>query len=212
MGKAINPFFTKADFENYKKGMIEELKHYQKYLKKGAKILDLGCGFGCMAIPLSTLGYKVIGIDKDKQVVEAAQKNAENFGKDIKIIEGDIFELDEIFDKDSFDVCISGGVLEHFKKGEIRKLVELQLKLAPVVIASMPVKTERTMKAYGFTEETALNHVTLDGIYRNFWSETEWVNEVLDGFNVVEHFVEPCDPTIGEFDLVYIIIKRKNQP
>lgn len=203
----MNPVFTKEDFENYKKGVLEDLKHYQKYLKQGAKILDLGCGLGCTAVPLSSLGYKIVGIDNDRKVVEAAQKNGKNFGKDIKILEGDIFKVTEYFEKDSFDACIRGGLLEHFKKEDIKKLVELQLELAPIVIASMPVKTERTMKQYGFTEETALNHHTADGIYRNFWSENEWVNDVLKDFTIIEHFVEPVNPAIGNFDEVFIVIK-----
>ena len=43
----------------------------------------------------------------------------------------------------------------------------------------MPVRTERTMNYYGFTEETALNH-TVNGIRRNFWSENEWVIDSLN--------------------------------
>ena len=206
--KHMNPVFTRDDFEKYKKGVLRKLQFYEKYLPKGSKILETGCGLGCTAVPLSALGYKVIGIDNDKKVVEAAKQNAKNFGGDIKILEGDIFEIDKLFGKDSFDACISGGVLEHFKKEDVRKLVDLQLKVAPLVIASMPVRTERTMKARGFTKETALDNIDSNGIYRNFWSETEWVNDVLKGYNIVEYFVKPCDPAIGNFDSVYLIIKR----
>lgn len=208
----MNPIFTKEAFENYKKGVLQDMKYYEKYLPKGSKILDLGCGLGCEAVPLSSLGYKVVGVDNDKRVVEAANQNGKKFGGDIEIIEGDIFKLDELFDKDSFDACISGGVLEHFKEEDVRKLVDLQLKLVPLVIANMPVKTERSMKAYGFTESNALNNVDDNGIYRNFWSEGEWVNSILKDYNIVEHFVEPCDPAIGNFDVVYLFIKRKGAP
>ena len=207
LSEHMNPVFTKEDFNNYRDFVLEELKHYRRYLKPGARVLDLGCGLGCTAVPLSSLGYRVVGIDNDLKVVEAAKQNAKNFGKDIEIIKGDIFELDKIFGKDSFDACISGGVLEHFKKNEIRKLVELQLKVAPLVIASMPVKTERTMKHYGITEKTALNNIS-DGIYRNFWSEDEWVNDVLKGFNIAEHLVARVNPVIGDFDEVFILITK----
>lgn len=203
-----NVLFTTKDFENYRKGVINDLKYYGKYLTKGLKILDLGCGLGCEAVPLSSLGYNLVGIDNDRRVVQAAKKNGKKFGKKIKIIYGDIFKMDKLFKKNSFGACLSGGVLEHFKQNQVRKLIQLQLKLAPLIIASMPVKTKRTMKSYGFTEQTALNS-KINGIYRNFWSENEWVNKVLKGFNLVEHFVVPCDPAIGKFDILYIIIKRK---
>ena len=83
--KHINPIFTKKDFEMYKKGVLKDFKHYQKYLKHGAKILDVGCGLGCKAVPLSSLGYRITGIDNDSRVGEAAQENGKNFGKDIRI-------------------------------------------------------------------------------------------------------------------------------
>jgi len=208
----INAIFTKKDFEGYKNMILKDLKYYKKYISKGAKILDLGCGLGCTAVPLSTLGYKVIGIDNDPAIVKAVRKNAENFGKNMEIVQGDILQLDQYFKKDSFDACISGGVLEHFKKQQIRKLVELQLDIAPMVIASMPVKTKRTRDHYGFTEKTALDHISENGIYRNFWSEDEWVNDVLKEFKIVEHSVGKADILIGgSFDEIFIVIKRNKK-
>ncbi|MFH7903592.1 MAG: class I SAM-dependent methyltransferase [Candidatus Aenigmatarchaeota archaeon] len=36
----------------------------------GAKVLDLGCGFGITSEILKELGYKVVGIDISKRMVE----------------------------------------------------------------------------------------------------------------------------------------------
>lgn len=205
----MNTVFTEEEFEKYKKMIANDLDFYKKYMEPGSRVLDLGCGLGCTAVPLSALGYKIVGIDSDPKVVEAAKQNAKNFGKDIEVIEGDVFELDKLFEKDSFDACISGGLLEHFKKEKIRELVSLQLKLSPLVIASMPVKTELTKKHYGFTEETALDCTFPDGIYRNFWSENEWTRGILAGFNIVEHFVKKIDPVIANFEEIFVVIRRK---
>ncbi len=190
--KNMNPVFTKEDFEKYKAGAKASLHFYRKYPKKGAKILDLGCGLGCTSVPLSTFGFKIVGIDNDKKVVEAARQNAGNFGGDIEIKSGDIFRIEKIFGKDSFDACISGGLL-----------------VAPLAIASMPAKTGATLRAYGVSEEEAERNVDGQGIYRNFWDEDTWVNDVLKGFNVAEHFIEKADPSIGGFEEVMIAIKRK---
>jgi SAM-dependent methyltransferase len=203
-----NPIFTKEDFENCKKEALNDLRHYEKYLPKGSKILDVGCGLGSKSVPLSSLGYKVVGIDNDKRVVEAAKQNAKNFGGDIEITQSDIFGLDKIFNKDSFDACISAGILEHFKGEDARKLIDLQLRLAPLVIASIPVKTERSMRD-GFTESSASNGTDDDGIHRNFLSEDEWVNTVLKGYNIVEHFVEQRCPAERNLYLAYLFVKRK---
>ena len=191
-----NAVFTKEDFDKYKKGILKGLKYYEKYLPKGSKILELGCGLGFRAVPLSSLGYKVVGIDSDRRVVEAAKKNAENFGGGIKIIEGDISNIDNFFQKDSFDACISAGVLEHFDEEEVRKLVNLQLKLAPLVIAIMPLKHE----------------VDHDKVHVNFWSEEEWVNTVLKNYNIVEHFIESHSNESKKIRLLYLFIKRKVAP
>jgi len=207
--KNMNTVFTKEDFEKYKSGVEVSLDFYKKYLKDGSKILDLGCGLGCTSVPLSTFGFKIVGIDNDKKVVEAAKQNAQKFGGNIEIQFGDIFEIDKMFGKDSFDACISGGLLEHFDKEKIKKLVKKQLFVAPLVFASMPVKTEATLKAYGIKKGEAEGNIDEEGIYRNFWDEDTWVNDVLKEFNVVEHFIEKADPAIGGFEEIMIVIKRK---
>lgn len=204
-----NPVFTKEDFEHCKKEVLKDLTHYGKYLPKGSKILDVGCGLGSKAVPLSSLGYKVVGIDGNKKVVEAAKQNSKNFGGDIEIIEGDILRLDKIFDKDLFDVCISAGILEHFKEDDARKLVGLQLELSPLVITIIPVKTERPMKSHSFVESGTTNVTDDNEIHRDFLSEDEWVNNVLKDYNIVEHFVETRSPVAKNIHLAYLLIKRK---
>lgn len=203
--KFTNPIFTKKDFQLYKKLAVKDLKFYGKYVERCARILDIGCGIGCTAVPLSVLGYKIVGIDNDKKTVEAARQNAKSFGDDIKILYGDAFDMNKLFRKDSFDACISGGLLEHFDEDKIRKLVRLQLKLAPTVLADMPVKTKATMKHYEFTEENAIGNISPNGVYRNFWSEDYWVNTVFKNFKVIVHITHQ---SIWGFDELYVVIKR----
>src|SRR3989338_765905 len=203
-----NPMFTRKEFQEYREMAKNDLKIYGKYLKKGARILDIGCGIGCTAVSLSALGYKVTGVDNDRKVVEAAKQNGKNFGKGIKILYGDIFDIGKIFKEDSFDACISGGGLEHFTEKQIRNIVKLQLKLAPTVLADMPVKTKATLKHYGITEKNNANNVSPDGIYRNLWTEDYWVNHVLKGFDVFYHVVKRSHPSIGNFDILFVGIKR----
>ena len=204
----LHPIFNSEDFFDYKRSTLNDLKIYGKYIPPNGRVLDLGCGLGTTAVPLSVLGYTVTGIDRDNKVVEAARENAKNFGDRIEIIEGDIFDLNKIFEKDSYDACISGGVLEHFDKEDIRKLVDMQKEIAPVLLIDVPVKTDRTKSHYGFTESDALGHIDSNKIYRNFWSEDEWVNDILHGCNIVEHSIAPADTSIGDFDMLYIVIKR----
>jgi len=200
--------FSNADFESYKLAAERSLPFYERHLPKGARILNLGCGPGVSWIPLSLHGYRVVGIDNDLKVVEAAQKNAKTFGGDCQVISGDVFDVVELVGPDSFDACDSGGLLEHFDREQVRMLVRQQLLVAPLVMATMPVRTEATLRTYEVRAEAAEGHVDTHGIYRNFWDERTWVVDILEGFRVVEHFVERAPPPIGEFDELTVVIGR----
>lgn len=200
----MNPVFTESDFEMYKKIALSDLKFYGKYLKDGDKVLDIGSGPGCTSVPLGVLGFNVTGVDIDNECLEAAQKNAKLFKSNAQFIYADAFNLIKIFGKDCFDACISGGVLEHFDQEDIQRLVSIQLQLAPVVLADMPVKTNLTMDKYGMSRDT-VSFTDQNGIYRNLWDEETWVNQILKGFNVVEHQVVTSQ---WGFDEVFVVIKR----
>jgi len=205
--KHLNVVFTEEDFKIYSIMVKKELPIYKKYLKKSAKLLDLGCGLGCMAVPLSKLGYKIIGIDNDAKVIEAAKKNGKNFGGKIEFMLMNIFDIDKNFGKNSFDACIHGGLLEHFSKKDIRKLVDKQLFVAPLIICSMPVRTDRTLKHYK-VKKRGNKDVCVDVIKRNLWTKNQWINDVLKDYNIVESKTSKCNPKIGSFDEFLLVIKR----
>ncbi|MFH1641913.1 MAG: class I SAM-dependent methyltransferase [Nanoarchaeota archaeon] len=205
--KNMNTVFTEEDFNDYKELIKHDLQFYRKYLKKEDKILDIGCGLGVFSVPLSTFGYKIIGIDNDKKVLEAAIENGKNFGKEIEFKLADIFNIDKEFDKNSFDVCISGGVLEHFSKDEIRDIIDKQLVLAPIVIASFPIRTKRTLKHYD-VKDIREKEVCCDKIHRNLWTEYQWRENILEFYEIEDVFVNKCHSLIGRFDEMLVVIKR----
>ncbi len=76
-------------------------------IKKGMKVLDLGCGDGTTAIPASKLGADVLGVDIARNLVEAGNRRVQKEGlTNLKFQEGDATNLAGLADK-SFDLVIS---------------------------------------------------------------------------------------------------------
>jgi len=69
-------------------------------LTAGAKVLDVGCGFGRHSVALAQRGLDVVGIDPAAAMIAAAQQKARNAGAFVtfKQIPAEQFESDESFD------------------------------------------------------------------------------------------------------------------
>jgi SAM-dependent methyltransferase len=76
-------------------------------IRKGLKLLDLGCGDGTTALPAARLGADVLGVDIARNLVEAGNKRAAEEGlTNCKFQEGDASNLHELPDH-SFDLVVS---------------------------------------------------------------------------------------------------------
>jgi len=76
-------------------------------IKKGLKVLDLGCGDGTTALPAAKLGADVLGVDIARNLVEAGNRRAqEQRLANLRFQEGDATDLAGIEDK-TFDLVLS---------------------------------------------------------------------------------------------------------
>ncbi len=76
-------------------------------IRKGLKVLDLGCGDGTTALPAARLGADVLGADIARNLVAAGNKRAEKEGlTNCRFQEGDACKLQELMDH-SFDLVVS---------------------------------------------------------------------------------------------------------
>jgi ubiquinone/menaquinone biosynthesis C-methylase UbiE len=119
--------WTKHDLEKlFTKKRIDllVLPTTRKYLKKGSKILEGGCGHGSFVYHLNKAGYKCIGVDFAKKTISRVNK----FLPDLPIHYGDVTKLK--YKSNSFDGYWSLGVIEHFYQGyepilkEIKRVVK----------------------------------------------------------------------------------------
>ena len=125
---------------NKKKKLINLVKKYSD-----KNIIECGSGTSVVSIYLATLGYNVTAIDIEDNVIKLAKslakdyyKAVDNYNSQINFVKKSIFDLG--YEKDSFDVAFSNGVLEHFSDDEIIQIIKQQLYVAKTVIVGIPTK------------------------------------------------------------------------
>ena len=97
----------------------------RKYLLKGARILEGGCGLGQNVWSLHRNGYDVYGVDYAPGTVERVNLAV----PELKVIQGDIRDL--VFEDDFFDGYWSLGVIEHFYDGFGQIVSEMKRVIKP---------------------------------------------------------------------------------
>lgn len=101
--------WEKGDFTRIAESMRESGEALVRRIgiPKGIKVLDLGCGDGTTAIPAAKLGADVLGVDIARNLVEAGNKRAREYGlTNCRFQEGDATNLDQLPDQ-AFDLVMS---------------------------------------------------------------------------------------------------------
>jgi len=142
---------------------------YGKFLPKNKKanILDAGCGNGGFVFWLQEGGYKnAFGVDISAEQVELAEKIGV---KNIK--QEDVFNY--LKDKeDYFDLIFARDLVEHFKKDEVLRLLELfysSLKKGGKLVIQTPNAEGIFGSRYAFwdiTHETVFTRASLNQVFR----------------------------------------------
>jgi len=74
-------------------------------IRAGARVLDVACGTGVVAVTAARLGARVSGLDLTPELLAVARDNARIAGVDIEFQDGDVENLP--FEQDTFDVVVS---------------------------------------------------------------------------------------------------------
>lgn len=88
------------------------------YLPKGSLILDLGTGRGKLLFELAELGFRVIGLENNTEMVKRGnnQIHEKNLASDTRFMEGSA--LDIPLADESFDAVADIGLLHHIKPAD----------------------------------------------------------------------------------------------
>ncbi len=91
----------------------------QQRKSKVKRLLDVGCGTGALALTLSILGVKVVGVDLNKYMIEQARQKAETVGSTPEFFVQDMLALEDNLAGMCFDVvaCL-GNTLVHLSGPE----------------------------------------------------------------------------------------------
>jgi SAM-dependent methyltransferase len=102
-------------------GHLKRLKWIISHLNKEDTIVELGCGTGRMiTLPLSKLGFQIIGIDPDEKSISFGQALFRNEGIDPQILKA----VDMTALKMVPDVVIASEVIEHLPERDLPVVVK----------------------------------------------------------------------------------------
>jgi len=112
--------FIKNIYQKILKTSFEQQKiiyFMRKYVNPSGSVLDIGCGYGRNLKLFSDAGYRVIGVEKNKQIVENNKKKGLN-----------CICVDE-FNKISqeFDAIIMSHVIEHISPDNLKDFIDFYL-------------------------------------------------------------------------------------
>jgi SAM-dependent methyltransferase len=105
---------------------------FDKYLKPRDRVLEAGCGNGAWVRYFQDRGCRAVGIDNNWRILVEGRAHS------LSLVENDV--LQKCFADDTFDACVSLGVIEHFTEGPQAPLQELKRVLKPggILFVSTP--------------------------------------------------------------------------
>ncbi|MCR4324828.1 MAG: class I SAM-dependent methyltransferase [Candidatus Curtissbacteria bacterium] len=143
LGSAISVRLTKITGKSkvniHPKHFLNQDPWYTKKLSSSDIVLDLGSGIGQSAIKAARVAKKVIGVEKDKQLILIATKSASiEKAKNVSFKKGDL-ENKLKFKNNSFEKIIFLDVLEHLNsRDQILKEIHRVLKPKGLLFLGVP--------------------------------------------------------------------------
>ncbi|MFX0095152.1 MAG: class I SAM-dependent methyltransferase [Candidatus Hodarchaeota archaeon] len=148
----------------------------EKYLAKEDIILDLGCGYGRLTIPLKDQGYHICGVDLSEILIEEAKREAKKVDQAIEFKVGSMLNIpysDEKFDK----IICMWLTFNHLltKHNQIQALNEIYrvLKAGGAAVIEMingeSDSIKRELKESGIGEDKRIRIENINGVEFHFF-------------------------------------------
>lgn len=186
---------------------------FKKYLsvEKGS-LISLGAGYGRIEIPLARMGFQIIGVDNDPDVLNVLSKNAGKYAeRRLTPIYGNLYDgFYTQFIGKNIQACISFGVMEHFTIPDLKELIKKQFLIAPLLICFVPTNTKKTLETFNAQKKPEGN-VDEYGIYRNFWTSMFWEKEIFSNYNVIDTQDYAVQENRGFIEGITLVVKEHKE-
>jgi SAM-dependent methyltransferase len=100
------------------------------------RALEVGTGTSMLSSLVSKFCETVVSVDANADVLHTAAQFVSAVRSHVRLVQADAFFLP--FADESFDVVFSQGFLEHFGDADVRRLIDEQLRVARLVLVSVP--------------------------------------------------------------------------
>ena len=133
MKKALLGLYRYVMTKDYEKEKL--LEFVRAHGGSGAKILDIGCGYGRNLKHLSGAGFSVIGVEKNPLILEVNRREGFHCMAPEELRKGTC----------DFDVLIFSHIVEHFAPGDLMNFLDHYLdfvKDGGIVIVATPLLTK----------------------------------------------------------------------
>jgi len=161
-------------------------------LNPGALVLDIGSGRGIFAKQLAEMGFKVIGIDFEKNIVEKGNSEIKNLGLEGKLKFMEANALDIPFTDASFDGAFDFGLLENLYQEDWETYAnEVSRILKP---GGFYLNVSLSRENESFFEFSPKKSTSGDfqkyGVHYHFFKKEEMKNIFKDKLNLISQDIE----------------------
>lgn len=179
-------------------------------LSSGAMILDIGSGRGTFAFHLAKLGFKVIGLEYVKQIVEVANAEVKNLGLQGKVafMHGNALEI-PLADA-SFDAVTDFGLLHHLHNEDYEKYKnEVNRVLKPGGYYLNVSLSKQTKTFFEFSPKASADgEFEKEGLHYKFFSDEEIANIFESNFKIISQKVETI-PDHNNWSYISTLLQKK---
>lgn len=189
--------------DNYEKLLTELPAH--------ATILDLGSGRGRLPFMLAREGFKVIGLDYVKQLVDKNNEEVKNhkLGANLRFVEGDIFDIP--FADTSFDAVLDLGLMQHMHPEDWSECrAEIVRVLRPgghYFIVALSKDTPTFLN--WLPKNAAFGDFEKEGVFYHFFTKEELHTLFENDFEIVSEQVETVTQHSDKVLYHNLLLKKK---